>query len=283
MSIPSTIAEYLSCFSQELGDRILQIYPALQAPQDPVSERFKTLLRSPFAAQRLAVMGIVKRWHRAKAAAVIAECGTGKTLMALSAIHVRSAGRPYTALVMAPPNIVGKWCREVLITVPGARVFIIDGLRTPGQSGANPHGVNEVRYRNGRIVREGLHTTLTDLRLRKNSKSARDRWQKICPGPSFFIVGRDRAKLSFFWKHCYAVAKSGPCLGTVINPDTGAPLIVNDERVLATNLKRYGGARSSATPTTTEGRIGVRCTALFGRPTANASAASRRWNLSAAT
>jgi hypothetical protein len=30
MSIPSTIAEYLSCFSQELGDRILQIYPALQ-------------------------------------------------------------------------------------------------------------------------------------------------------------------------------------------------------------------------------------------------------------
>src|SRR6266487_2625875 len=164
MSIPSTIAEYLSSFSQELGDRILQIYPALQAPQDPVSERFKTLLRSPFAAQRLAVMGIVKRWHRAKAAAVI----------------VRSAGRPYTALVMAPPNIVGKWCREVLITVPGARVFIIDGLRTPGQSGANPHGVNEVRYRNGRIIREGLHTTLTDLRLRKNSKSARDRWQKIC-------------------------------------------------------------------------------------------------------
>ena len=238
MSIPSTIAEYLSCFSQELGDRILQIYPALQAPQDPVSERFKTLLRSPFAAQRLAVMGIVKRWHRAKAAAVIAECGTGKTLMALSAIHVRSAGRPYTALVMAPPNIVGKWCREVLITVPGARVFIIDGLRTPGQSGANPHGVNEVRYRNGRIVREGLHTTLTDLRLRKNSKSARDRWQKICPGPSFFIVGRDRAKLSFFWKHCYAVAKSGPCLGTVINPDTGAPLIVNDERVLASEFEK---------------------------------------------
>jgi hypothetical protein len=34
MSIPSSIAEYLSCFSQELGDRILQIYPALQAPEE---------------------------------------------------------------------------------------------------------------------------------------------------------------------------------------------------------------------------------------------------------
>src|SRR5262245_19692879 len=101
MSITSTTTEYLICFSQELGNRILQIYPPLQAPQDPVSERFNTWLRSPFAAQRLAVMGIVKRWHHSKAAAVVAECGTGKTLMALSAIHVLSAGRPYSALVMA--------------------------------------------------------------------------------------------------------------------------------------------------------------------------------------
>ena len=238
MNIPSTIADYLRRCSQELGERILQVYPALQAPGDPVSDRFNSLLRSPFAAQRLAVMGIVKRWERAKAAAVIAECGTGKTLMALSALHVHSAGRPYAALVMAPPNIVGKWCREVLITIPGARVFMIDGLRTPGRSSTGPHGVNEVRYRNGRIVREGLHTTLTDLRLRKNSKSARDRWQKICPGPSFWIVGRDRAKLSYFWKHSYSVAQSGPCLGSVVNPDSGAPLIVNDERVLATEFEK---------------------------------------------
>ena len=238
MSIPSTIAEYLRRSSQELGERILKIYPALQAPDDPVSERFTGLLRSPFAAQRLAVMGIVKRWEQARAAAVIAECGTGKTLMALSALHVHSAGRPYAALVMAPPNIVGKWCREILITIPGARVFMIDGLRTPTRSGAGPYGVNEVRYRNGRIVREGLHTTLTDLRLRKSSNSARDRWQKLCPGPSFWVVGRDRAKLSYFWKHAYSVAESGPYLGSAINADSGAPLIVNDERVLAIEFEK---------------------------------------------
>ena len=238
MSIPSTIAEYLRRSSQELGERILKIYPALQAPDDSVSERFNSLLRSPFAAQRLAVMGIVKRWEQARAAAVIAECGTGKTLMALSALHVHSAGRPYAALVMAPPNIVGKWCREILITIPGARVFMIDGLRTPTRSGAGPYGVNEVRYRSGRIVREGLHTTLTDLRLRKSSKSARDRWQKLCPGPSFWVVGRDRAKLSYFWRHAYSVAESGPYLGSAVNADSDAPLIVNDERVLATEFEK---------------------------------------------
>src|ERR1700693_5857082 len=147
MSIPSTIAEYLSCFSQELGDRILQIYPALQAPQYPVSERFKTLLRSPFAAQRLAVMGIVKRGQCAKAAAVIAECGTGKTLMALSAKHRRE---------VAPRGSNHR---------PRGACLHHRRLANTGQSGANPQGVNEVRYRNGRIVREGLHTTLTDLRL----------------------------------------------------------------------------------------------------------------------
>ena len=238
MSIPSTIAEYLRRSSQELGERILKIYPALQAPDDPVSERFNSLLRTPFAAQRLAVMGIVKRWEQARAAAVIAECGTGKTLMALSALHVHSAGRPYAALVMAPPNIVGKWCREILITIPCARVFMIDGLRTPTRSGLGLYGVNEVRYRNGRIVREGLHTTLTDLRLRKSSKSARDRWQKLCPGPSFWVVGRDRAKLSYFWRHAYSVAESGPHLGSAVNADSGAPLIVNDERVLATEFEK---------------------------------------------
>jgi hypothetical protein len=237
MTIPSTIAEYLSRFSTELGDRILHVYPALQAPNDPVSERFETLLRRPFASQRLAAMGIFKRWQRAKAAAVVAECGTGKTLMALSAIHVHSAGRPYAALVMAPPNIVGKWCREVLITVPGARVFLVDGLRTPGGSNV-PSGVNEVRYRKGRIVRQGLQTTLTELRLSRNSESARARWKKICPGPSFWVVGRDRAKLSFFWKHSYRLAPSGPHLGSVVNPETGMPILVNDERVLASEFEK---------------------------------------------
>ena len=210
MTIPSTIAEYLSRFSPELGDRILRVYPALQDPErSRVGKVRKPSCEAPFAAQRLAAMGIVKRWQRAKAAAVVAECGTGKTLMALSAIHVHSAGRPYAALVMAPPNIVGKWCREVLITIPGARVFLVDGLRTPGGSNV-PNGVNEVRYRKGRIVREGLQTTLTELRLSRNSESARARWKKICPGPSFWVVGRDRAKLSFFWKHSYSCGAIGP-------------------------------------------------------------------------
>jgi hypothetical protein len=54
-----------------------------------------------------------------------------------------------------------------------------------------------------------LHTSLTDLRLRKNYKSARDRWHEICPGPALFVVGRDKGKLSHFWRHSYQMAHCG--------------------------------------------------------------------------
>jgi hypothetical protein len=71
-----------------------------------------------------------------------------------------------------------------------------------------PSGINEVKLRYGKIVREGFHTTLTDLRLRKDYRTARQRWQQsICSGPALFVVGRDRSKLGWFWRHAYEVAQ----------------------------------------------------------------------------
>jgi hypothetical protein len=49
--------------------------------------------------------------------------------------------------------------RKCFLTLPGVRVFVIDGIRNGvGSNGFT--GVNEVRFRNGRITREGLKTTL---------------------------------------------------------------------------------------------------------------------------
>jgi hypothetical protein len=75
---------------------------------------------------------------------------------------------------MVPPHLVEKWAREAFLTIPGIRVFLIDDLRNGG-NGNTPHGVNEVRLKQGRVVREGLHTTLSEMRLRKQSASSRDR------------------------------------------------------------------------------------------------------------
>src|SRR5262249_46783787 len=150
-------------------------------------------------------------------AKVIAECGTGKTLISLGAMYAHSDGRPFTGLAMVPPHIVDKWAREALHTIPGIRVFLIDSLRNGGAENF-PRGVNELRLRRGSIVRDGLRTTLTDLRLRKGYASARERWEALCGRPALFIVGRDRAKLGYFWRHAYRLPQSGRFRGCVVNP-----------------------------------------------------------------
>jgi hypothetical protein len=194
MPEPSTIYDYMRVNAGLLGTRILEQFPALQQIDDPVSPRLEGLLRRPFPAQMIAIMGLAKRWRQARTGMVVAECGTGKTLISLGAIHIHSEGKPFTALAMVPPHLVEKWAREAFLTLPGVRVFLIDDLRNGG-GGNKAHGVNEVRIRQGRIVREGFQTSLSDLRLRKASSSPRKRWLSLCARPSLFIVGRERAKL----------------------------------------------------------------------------------------
>ena len=105
MSVPNSMNDYLRTFGGELGERILQSFPALHNAHDPVSPRLATLLRKPFPAQAVAAMGVARKWESERSAAVIAECGTGKTLVSLAALHVHSDGRPFTAIVMAPGHM----------------------------------------------------------------------------------------------------------------------------------------------------------------------------------
>src|SRR5258707_11516739 len=184
-------------------------------------------------------MGVVRRWNEARGAAVIAECGTGKTLISLGAVHVHGDRKPFTALAMVPPQLVEKWAREAFQTLPRVRVFFIDGLRTPTSSVGHV-GISEVRLRSGRIIREGLRTTLTELRQRKTARTARHRWDSICGLSALFIVGRERGKLSYFWRHAYRLARCGRYQGSVVNADTGCPIYLGEdgERVLSADFKK---------------------------------------------
>src|SRR5690348_5333725 len=233
----STIYDYMRANAKPLGERILQDFPALHRVNDPLSSRIGQLIRTPFPAQAVAIMGLAKRWQQARTGMVVAECGTGKTLISLGAIDVHSEGSPFTALAMVPPHLVEKWAREAFLTLPGVRVFIIDDLRNGGDENKH-HGVNEVRLRHGRILREGLCTTLSELRLRRDSPSSRKRWLSLCGRPSLFIVGRERAKLGYFWRHAYRIPQSGPYLGCVVNSDTGKPVILDESRLTAAEFEK---------------------------------------------
>ena len=144
----STIYDYMRSYSSHLGKRILQQFPALHQVGDPLSGRVEGLLRKPFPAQAIAIMGLAKRWQQARTGMIVAECGTDKTLISLGAIHVHSEGRPFTALAMVPPHLVEKWAGEAFLTLPGMRVFIIDDLRNGGDENKH-HGVNEVSAQAG--------------------------------------------------------------------------------------------------------------------------------------
>jgi hypothetical protein len=113
-----SIADYLRAFGPALGELVLDRFPALHGPDDAVWPAVRHLKRRPFPAQAMAIMGIVRRWQEARSAAVVAECGTGKTLISLGGVFTHARDRAFTCLAMAPPQLVEKWCREAIRTLP---------------------------------------------------------------------------------------------------------------------------------------------------------------------
>jgi hypothetical protein len=101
------------------------------------------------------------------------------------------------------------------------------------RNGGDPkkaHGICEVKLRKGKIVYEGMRLSLAELR-----RMGRREWRKRCTAPAFFITGKDKGKLGYYWEHVYLKAKSGPNLGGIVNPDTGAA-ILDSERQKLTHL-----------------------------------------------
>ena len=217
-----TYHDYLRAYSSELGARIVEMYPPLQGPKDPIAPALKSLLRKPLPTQAMTITGSAKYLETEDSLRLVGECGTGKTLMSIGIAHAHANGKPYSTLVMCPPHLVLKWAREVLITVPLARTFVLYDLRNGGDP-SKPHGIVEVRMRNGHAVAKGIKTTVTELR-----KMGRKGWRELCPGPAYFIVSKETGKLSYFWKHAYDTPKSGNARQCVTNPDTGA-VIPNPE------------------------------------------------------
>jgi len=68
----STIYDYMRVHANLLGTRILEQFPALHQVQDPFSPRIEALLRNPFPAQAVAIMGLAKRWQQARTGMVVA-------------------------------------------------------------------------------------------------------------------------------------------------------------------------------------------------------------------
>ena len=84
--------------------------------------------------------------------------------------------------------------RHPELAVIAAAAMVRFGSRVLEDLVCRCQGVNELRFHNGKVRRDGLKTTLSDLRLAKGHRSARERWRRICTGPAVFVVSRERAK-----------------------------------------------------------------------------------------
>lgn len=166
-----------------------RLQPAWQA-RDAIMQGLR---RKPFAAQAEAVQAICKLLlDRGEPAAVLnAEMGSGKTMMAICAAAVAQQVLPRT-LIVSPPHLVYKWRREILETVPGAKVWVLNGPDT---------------LRKLLSIRAALGLTTRQ--------------------PEFFVLGRVRMRMGFHWRPSFVVRKlrdQGQTWSTACCPDCLRPL-----------------------------------------------------------
>lgn len=166
----------LTQFLAEFGDSLFkavteQNQPIYQGQTYPETEAALDGLSRPlFAAQREVVRAVVQQLiAEDKPAAVInAEMGTGKTMMSIAAAAAAHRAGLHRCLVLSPPHLVYKWRREILKTVPDARVWILNGADTLAKL----------------------------LQIR-----ALDRKPEV---PEFFVMGRVRMRMGYHWRPAYA-------------------------------------------------------------------------------
>jgi len=172
----------LSRFVADFGDGLLEAVtrqnpPVYDGTPDPRRDAvMDALKRRPFPAQRTVVQAVIRLLLDAaeQAAVINAEMGTGKTMMAICAAAVLHAEGYRRTLVIAPPHLVYKWRREILETVPGVRVWVLNG----------PDTLRKLLQLRAALDQSPAHT-----------------------GPEFFIMGRVRMRMGFHWKSAYAVRK----------------------------------------------------------------------------
>lgn len=125
----SRVAEYMLEYADELSGKIEDLFEPLHRRGDR-SMILPQGGRSPIGGQYDAMAALVKAMQAGeKTVNLIGELGSGKTTVATMAIHSHADGSPYRAIVMCPPHLTNKWCREIMAIVPDARPRIVERYR----------------------------------------------------------------------------------------------------------------------------------------------------------
>ncbi|MHA2728838.1 helicase-related protein [Vibrio campbellii] len=165
-----SLHDFIDQFGEGLLDNIEAAHPArYQAPSASRTAVMQSLKRVPFAAQAEAVQAISALLldDGAPAGILNGEMGTGKSIMGVAASAIAyDEGKAKRFLLLSPPHLVYKWRREILDTVPNAKVWVLNGP----------------------------DTLQSLLKLRK--ATAHD-------GPEYVVLGRVRMRMGYHWQPAY--------------------------------------------------------------------------------
>ena len=191
MAEVSNVTEYMHTFGPLLANRVTQLCRPMYNPMtDELNPNIYVGPRTPFPAQADVIQAVVKTLEKKSGVIIVGEMGTGKTYQGIKAVHISAQKKPYRALVMCPGHIVHKWAREIKQTIPGAKTHILENWKD----------VIALRHL-----------------PRKSS------------GAEYYIISRDRAKLSFIERPAATWNKRK---GGWICPDCGALQIDNEDNPL---------------------------------------------------
>lgn len=164
------LTEFIEEFGDELLDSLNQSNPPVYAGLENAARQrtMDQLQRTPFPAQSEVVQAIAALLldRNEQAGIINAEMGTGKTMMAIAVAAVMHAAGYRRTMVISPPHLVYKWRREILETLPYARVWVLNGP----------------------------DTLVKLLKLREQLGEPNEGRQE------FFILGRVRMRMGFHWR-----------------------------------------------------------------------------------
>jgi len=119
---------YLETYGGLIAERARAAFEPLHVPATDAVVKLD-LKRSMLPAQEHAVTAAVKTLRTQKAVFLCGECGSGKTQMGVCAVQAHAAGKPYRAIVMCPPHLVGGpngWATEVRTILPDVEVRVLE-------------------------------------------------------------------------------------------------------------------------------------------------------------
>lgn len=189
----NSLKDFLDNYGSSLAERIDMelevIHNPLRDRNEDMAAFMSRLKKKPFPVQSEVIKGVVKYFQAGNRAVYItAEMGSGKTLMGIAtALLLKEKPR---VLVLCPPHLVRKWIKEIKDTVPLVNVFNLNGKHC--------------------------------LSMLENLKA---------PGPltrpEFYVIGRERAKITYQWRPAVILNKGGLCC-----PRCGGMLLDEDETPL---------------------------------------------------